>query len=152
MASGYDKIIGAQSVEWDGETITLPRLFRELERPERSTREKAWRLAMDQYLADRPAINKVWKSLFKLRSEIAANADLPDYRAYAWQERLRLEYSPDDCMRFHDARSKQLLCLLQAGSWTDAERACSWIPCAPGICRQIGSAGHRLSHFRRPRN
>ncbi len=103
VASGYDKIIGAQSVEWDSETITLPRLFRELERPERSTREKAWRLAMDQYLADRPAINKVWESLFKLRSEIAANADLPDYRAYAWQDRLRLEYSPDDCLRFHDA-------------------------------------------------
>ncbi len=102
-ASGYDKIIGAQSVEWDGETITLPRLFRELERPERSTREKAWRLAMGQYLADRPAINKVWESLFKLRSEIAANADLPDYRAYAWQQLLRLEYTPDDCMEFHEA-------------------------------------------------
>lgn len=103
VASGYDKIIGAQSVEWEGETITLPRLIKELERPERSTREKAWRLAMDQYLADRPAISKVWESLFKLRSEIAANADQPDYRAYAWQDRLRLEYSPDDCLRFHDA-------------------------------------------------
>ena len=103
VASGYDKIIGAQTAEWEGETITLPRLYRELERPDRSTREKAWRIAMDQYLADRPAINKIWKSLFKLRSEIAANADQPDYRAYAWQDQLRLEYSPDDCLRFHDA-------------------------------------------------
>ena len=53
--------------------------------------------------ADRPAINRVWERLFKLRSEIAANADQPDYRAYAWQDRLRLEYSFDDCLRFHDA-------------------------------------------------
>ena len=136
VASGYDKIIGAQTAEfscssclrwgWEGETITLPRLYRELEQPDRGTREKAWRIAMDQYLADRPAINcllpslgnlpgqaiphqlhhsrgKIWKSLFKLRSEIAASADQPDYRAYAWQDQLRLEYSPDDCLRFHGA-------------------------------------------------
>ncbi|MFQ5944086.1 MAG: M3 family oligoendopeptidase [Anaerolineales bacterium] len=103
LASEYDKIIGAQSVEWEGESITLPRLFRELERPERSTREKAWKLAMSQYQADRSAIGEVWVRLFRLRNEIAANADLPDYRAYAWQHRLRLEYNPDDCLEFHEA-------------------------------------------------
>jgi oligoendopeptidase F len=103
LASEYDKIIGAHSVEWEGEKITLPRLYRELERTNRTIREKAWRLAMGRYQADRSAINEIWKSLFKLRSEIAANADLPDYRAYAWQQRLRLEYTPDDCMEFHES-------------------------------------------------
>jgi oligoendopeptidase F len=103
LASEYDKIIGAQSVEWEGEKTTLPRLYRELERPDRTIREKAWRLAMGRYQADRPAINEIWKSLFKLRSEIAANANLPDYRAYAWQKRLRLEYTPDDCTEFHES-------------------------------------------------
>ena len=103
LASEYDKIIGAQSVEWEGEKITIPRLYRELERPNRETREKAWKLAMGCYQADRSTINEVWTSLFELRSEIAANADLPDYRAFAWQERLRLEYTPDDCMEFHES-------------------------------------------------
>jgi oligoendopeptidase F len=103
LASEYDKLIGAQSVEWEGEKTTLPRLYRELERPDRTIREKAWRLAMGRYQADRPAINDVWKSLFRLRSEIAANANLPDYRAYAWQQRLRLEYTPEDCMEFHES-------------------------------------------------
>lgn len=103
LASEYDKIIGAQSVEWEGEKITIPRLYRELERPNRETRENAWKLAMGRYQADRSTINEVWTSLFKLRSEIAANADLPDYRAFAWQERLRLEYTPDDCMEFHES-------------------------------------------------
>ncbi|MEE9216960.1 MAG: M3 family oligoendopeptidase [Anaerolineales bacterium] len=103
LESEYDKIIGAQSVEWEGEKITLPRLFRELEQPERSTRETAWRLAMGRYQSDRSAINDVWVRLFELRSEIAANAEMPDYRAYRWQELLRLEYTPDDCMQFHEA-------------------------------------------------
>ena len=102
-ASGYDKIIGAHSVEWEGEKITLPRLARELERPDRAVREKAWNLAMDRYQADREAINGIWKSLFNLRSQIAANASLPDYRAYVWQERLRLEYAPDDCVEFQES-------------------------------------------------
>ncbi|GMR09270.1 MAG: M3 family oligoendopeptidase [Anaerolineae bacterium] len=103
LGSEYDKIIGAQTVEWEGETITLPRLFRELEQPDRSTRERAWRLAMGRYQADRSAINDVWVRLLRLRNEIAANADLPDYRAYRWQQLLRLEYTPDDCMEFHES-------------------------------------------------
>lgn len=103
LGSEYDKIIGAQTVEWEGKTITLPLLYRELEKSDRSGREKAWRLAMGRYQADRSAINEVWVSLLRLRKEIAANADLPDYRAYRWQQLLRLEYTPDDCMEFHEA-------------------------------------------------
>jgi oligoendopeptidase F len=38
-----------------------------------------------------------------LRRELAANADLPDYRAYRWRQLLRHDYTPDDCTRFHDA-------------------------------------------------
>ncbi|MFQ5922758.1 MAG: M3 family oligoendopeptidase [Anaerolineales bacterium] len=103
LGSEYDKIIGAQTVEWEGETITLPRLYRELEQPDRSTREKAWRLALGRYQADRSAINDLWVRLLELRNEIATNADLPNYRAYRWQQLLRLEYAPDDCMEFHEA-------------------------------------------------
>ncbi len=103
LGTEYDKIIGAQTVEWEGETITLPRLFRELEQPDQTTREKAWRLAMGRYQADRSAINDLWVRRLDLRNEIAANADLPDYRAYRWQQLLRLEYTPDDCMEFHES-------------------------------------------------
>ncbi len=103
LGSEYDKIIGAQKVEWGGGMITLPRLYKELEQPEQGTREKAWRLAMGRYQDDRSAINDIWVRLFELRTEIAANADLPDYRVYRWQELLRLEYTPEDCMQFHEA-------------------------------------------------
>ena len=103
LVSEYDKIIGAQMVEWEGEMITFPRLYRKLEQPDRNTREKAWRLAMGRYQADRPAINDLWVRMFELRNEIAANADQADYRDYCWQYRLRMEYTPEDCMEFHAA-------------------------------------------------
>jgi oligoendopeptidase F len=38
-----------------------------------------------------------------LRQQIAANADLPNYRAYRWRELLRFDYTPEDCYQFHQA-------------------------------------------------
>jgi oligoendopeptidase F len=38
-----------------------------------------------------------------LRRRIAENAGLPDFRAYRWQQKLRFDYTPQDCYRFHQA-------------------------------------------------
>lgn len=99
----YDRLIGAQTVEWEGEERTLVQLRPLLQDADRARRERAWRLSAERQLADRAAINANWEKLFALRVQLAANADLPDYRAYAWQMRLRFDYTPDDCLRFHDA-------------------------------------------------
>ena len=58
---------------------------------------------MERRLADRAAINQLWKKMLALRVKIAANAGLPDFRAYTWQRLLRFDYTPDDCAKFHDA-------------------------------------------------
>ncbi len=46
---------------------------------------------------------RLWVRLLKLRTQIAANADLPDYREYMWRSMLRFDYSPEDCQHFHEA-------------------------------------------------
>ena len=38
-----------------------------------------------------------------LRSQIAHNADLTDFRAYRWQQMYRFDYTPDDCKQFDEA-------------------------------------------------
>lgn len=38
-----------------------------------------------------------------VRLKIAQNAGMPDYRAYAWKQRFRFDYSPEDCKSFHAA-------------------------------------------------
>jgi oligoendopeptidase F len=103
LSSEYDKIRGAQTVEWEGEEITIDRLFRELEDPDRKHRERAWRLGRTRLLQDRQALNELWVRSFDLRAEIASNADLPDFRSYRWQQLLRFDYTPEDCRRFHEA-------------------------------------------------
>ena len=101
--SEYDKIIGAQTVMWDGEETTLPQLQPVYQEPERDRRESAWRLAADRQLNDRETINDLWVKLYDLRRRIALNADLPGYRSYRWKELLRFDYTPDDCAQFRQA-------------------------------------------------
>jgi len=99
----YDKIIGAQTIEWDGREVTISQLQTVFQDSDRARRERAWRLAAARQLADRQAINDLWRKFMKLRGEIAANAGKPDYRAYKWQQRLRFDYTPQDCLSFHRA-------------------------------------------------
>ena len=103
LKTEYDKIVGAQAVEWDGEERTLPQLRPVFQETDRAVRERAWRLSAARQLADREALNALWGRFLDLRRRIAANADKPDYRAYQWQRLLRFDYTPEDCGRFHDA-------------------------------------------------
>lgn len=103
LCSEYDRVVGAQVVTWDGEEVTLPQLEPIYEEHDRSRRERAWQLAMGRWLEDRQAISQLWVQLSDLRSQIAANAGMPDYRAYRWLQLLRFDYTPQDCALFHDA-------------------------------------------------
>jgi len=99
----YSRIVGIQTVEWEGQDIPVPRLFPVYQDPRREVRERAWHVITQRQLADRDGINDVWRRSLELRRELAANCDLPDYRTYRWQQLCRFDYTPDDAKRFHDA-------------------------------------------------
>jgi oligoendopeptidase F len=99
----YDKIIGAQTVTWEGQERTVDQMKPVYQDTDRARREQAWQLVASRQLADREAINQVWGKLLPLRRKMAENAGRPDYRAFRWQEMLRFDYTPDDARRFHDA-------------------------------------------------
>ncbi len=99
----YDKVVGAQTVEWEGEDLTISQLKTIYQDADRQRRERAWRISMERQLADREALNDLWGRLLGLRTRIAANADLPSYRDYMWRNLLRFDYTPEDCEHFHGA-------------------------------------------------
>ena len=103
LGNEFDRIIGAQTVEWEGRETTMPQLQPIYQSTDRARREQAWRLAAARQLADRKAINELWRRFLQVRFQLAANADAPDYRAFRWRQLLRFDYSPQDCGRFHDA-------------------------------------------------
>ena len=103
LSRQYDKVIGAQTVEWQGTEVTLAQLTPVFQDQQRPVREEAWRLAAERQLQDRAEINMLWQELLDLRCQQAVNADLSGYRAYRWKQLLRFDYSPDDCVSFHQA-------------------------------------------------
>ncbi len=98
----YDKVAGAQTVQWNGEEKTLSQLLPFRLDQDRSVREAAWRAAIDRTLQDRPALNDLWTRFLKLRLQMAKNAGM-DYRAMVWKSRYRFDYTPEDCYSFHKA-------------------------------------------------
>ena len=103
LANDYDRVIGAQTVEWNGEEKTLSQLRPLQHDNDRSVRERAWRLGSERQLADRPQINDLWRTFMDLRGRIAKNAGYDTYRDFRWLQMSRFDYTPDDCLRFHDA-------------------------------------------------
>lgn len=103
LASRYNKIIGAQTVQWQRQELTISQLRPMYQDRDRQTREDAWRLAARRQLEDRSAVGELWKELLALRLRVAANAGFGDYRAFRWRQLLRLDYTPDDCVEFHRA-------------------------------------------------
>ncbi|MAU00939.1 MAG: M3 family oligoendopeptidase [Anaerolineaceae bacterium] len=99
----YNRIIGAQTVAWEGEEVTLTQLATKLEDPDRDLRERGWRLMAERRLEDRAALNDLWAELLPQRQQIAQNADFANYRAYVWQQKKRFDYTPDDAATFHRA-------------------------------------------------
>ena len=103
IATEYNRVVAAQTVEWESEQLTLRQLQPILSEPDRDRRERAWRLTCQRSLEDRDQLNDIWARLLDLRSQIAANADMPDYRAYKWKAINRFDYTPADALTFVDA-------------------------------------------------
>lgn len=96
LCNEYDKIIGGQTVEWEGREVTIPQLRPVFQQLDRGMREKAWRLALQRQLQDWESIGDLWKDFLGLRGRIAANANFADYRSFRWKDMLRFDYTPDD--------------------------------------------------------
>ncbi len=99
----YDRIIGAQTVQWEGKEVTVSQLRPVYLDTDRARRERAWRAATQRQLTDRSAINALWQKFLPLRQKLAANADKHSYRDFRWQQMLRLDYTPADCIAFQNA-------------------------------------------------
>ena len=103
LGKQYDEITGGLSVEWEDESKTIEEIEFLLSDRDRSTRERAWRSALDVYLTKREALNDLFLQMLPLRRQMAKNAGFSDFRSYQWQTLARFDYTPDDAFTFHDA-------------------------------------------------
>lgn len=103
LENEYDKITGSLETVWDGEKKNLSQLGFYLNDKDRAVRQEAWQTISKLWLSERETLNGIYAKLLPLRQQMAKNANLPDYRTYAFREKGRFDYTPEDCLTFHDA-------------------------------------------------
>jgi oligoendopeptidase F len=113
LCQQFQKLSGALTVQFRGEEKTLVQMGRYLEEPDRSLRQEVWELITQRRLKEMDAFDKIFEDLLKLREQIAANAGFPNYRAYAFRARGRFDYTPEDCLKFHEAIERKVMPVLR---------------------------------------
>ena len=118
----YQKITGAMTVQFRGKEHTLQQMAPYLEETDRAVRREAWELVARRRLEDRDRLEALFEQLLSLRTQIATNAGCADYREFAFRRYERFDYTPADCLRFHEAVEQTVVPLvrrLQARRQTD---------------------------------
>jgi len=103
LSQQYNSIIGAMSVELDGETQTLQQAGLAFDGVDREKRREAWVACADRRLEDHEALDELFDKLIAARHQIALNAGFANYMEYAFVDRSRFDYTPDDCKALHAA-------------------------------------------------
>ncbi|MBS0660442.1 MAG: M3 family oligoendopeptidase [Verrucomicrobia bacterium] len=103
LCTQYNKLIGAMTVEFDGQEQTLAQMGRVLLENDRARRQQAWELVANRRLQDAEALEEIFDQLLRLREEIAREAGFANHRDYQFAAKERFDYTPEDCLRFHDA-------------------------------------------------
>jgi oligoendopeptidase F len=109
LCQQYQKLIGAQTVNFRGEEKTLVQMGRYLEEPDRARRQEAWELVAQRRLQDADQCEAIFDGLINLRTQIAKNAGFENYRDFAFRQKGRFDYTPENCFQFHDAVEKEIM-------------------------------------------
>ncbi|MDP6794089.1 MAG: M3 family oligoendopeptidase [Verrucomicrobiota bacterium] len=112
LGQQYQKLIGGLTVTFDGKERTLVQMGRYLEETDRARRQEAWELVANRRLEEAENIDAQLDDLAKRRNQMSANASFPNYRDYAHRHKGRFDYTPDDCLAFHDAIEQEMVPLL----------------------------------------
>jgi len=105
----YGEIAGAMTVEMEGKELTLQQAGNYLKRQDRKLREEAYLKIAGRRLKDREQLDSLFDELLLLRNKIALNAGFKNFRDYKFVELDRFDYTPEDCMQFHESVSKTVV-------------------------------------------
>ena len=109
LGTRWSKVNGALSVEWEGEEKTPAQLLPFLLSEDRSVRERAFKLRARPYVEQHGELAQIFDRMLDLRGQVARNAGFENYRDFAHREKNRFDYTPADCLRFHQAVESAVL-------------------------------------------
>ena len=109
MGQEYSTAIGAMSVNWNGEEITLPKAASILESTDRGEREKVYQLIAERRSVDRARLDELFDRMVHKRHTVATNAGFTNFRDFMYRSLGRFDHRPEDAMAFHASVEREVL-------------------------------------------
>jgi oligoendopeptidase F len=103
LGSEYRKLVGAMTVEWEGEQLSPPQVRPFAASGDRDVRERAFRAYFSGYVEHHDEMAAIYDQMLEARARMARNAGFDNYRDYGHRSLNRFDYTPDDCLRLHAA-------------------------------------------------
>jgi len=102
----FGSISGSQSIEYNGESITMQKASSLLREPDESLRKEIFKKISKRRKKDIDKLDNLYTELIQLRHQVALNAGFENYRDYKFQSLGRFDYTKEDCFTFHESIEK----------------------------------------------
>ena len=109
----FGAVSGAQSIEHEGETITMQKAGLFLKEQDESLRKKVFEKMADRRCADISTLNELFNTLIQKRTVLAKNAGFENYRDYKFKQMGRFDYTKESCFEFHEAVEQHIVPLVK---------------------------------------
>ncbi|HRH34438.1 MAG TPA: M3 family oligoendopeptidase [Catalimonadaceae bacterium] len=109
----YATLIGAMNIDWEGQSLPLPKAAVFLQSVNREERKRAYEAIQNRRMADADELQLLFSELVQLRHQIGKNAGFETFRDYMFRSLGRFDYTVADCLEFHKAVEKTIVPLLE---------------------------------------
>lgn len=103
LSAEYGAIIGKQTIDYEGKTLTMPQAAIWLKNQDESIRKTVFEAIASRRDQDREILDELFNKLIALRHKVALNSGCSDYRDYKFKALGRFDYSISDCLDFHNS-------------------------------------------------
>ena len=112
--SKFNEIAGTQSIQYNDAEITIEQASVYLANTDRSVRNEVYHKIGNRRMEDREKLDELLSELIRIRNQIAVNAGYKNYMEYRFAELGRFDYTPDDCLKFHEVIQQTVTPLINA--------------------------------------
>jgi oligoendopeptidase F len=103
LSTAWQELMGAMTIEFDGEQLTVQECGAKLQERDREVRERAYLAIVRRRAEDRDRIDEIFDEIVALRHRMARNAGFDNFRDFRFAQMHRFDYTPADCEGFHAA-------------------------------------------------
>ncbi len=105
----YGNISAGQSIEWEGETLTMQQAANLLKKQDPEVRKAAYLKIGERRALDTEKLENLFDELIQLRHQVAVNAGFINFRDYMFEALGRFDYTKENCFDFHQSIKENIV-------------------------------------------